>query len=64
MKNEKKTKEKAVEKPEKEEVDVELDDKALDAVSGGTLFPSYSQIKETLDYLRNPPRSGEDGNIN
>lgn len=37
MNNSKKTTAKATEKPEKKTVDVELDDKALEAVSGGVI---------------------------
>jgi hypothetical protein len=56
MKNEKKTKEKAAEKPEKEAVDVELDDKALDAVSGGCI--NLPNIPDLSKLTRDPKLDG------
>jgi hypothetical protein len=55
MKNEKKTKEKVAEKPEKEAVDVELDDKALDAVSGGLYIPNIPDLSKLI---RDPKLGG------
>jgi hypothetical protein len=56
MKNSKKTTAKATEKPEKKSIDVELDDKQLDAVSGGVIY--IPNIPDLRDLIRNPKLDG------